>query len=317
MQTIYKTATNTSNILSVNVTNGHGMQTATTTVEALNTTLDVGDEIVVDIGYVGDHDVAFTGYVKSIQTSESPIKYTITAMDTLSRAMDYFIVSSSPETPMTRQNIQAENLVHDIMEVAGLTNYSGDATSFTFGVNGPVEINLVSSYDYAKFLADLIAWHIYATSSGQVRFLDRKPYVMGGDTPYKTIIITDTTAMDYSEDIENLRNRVVLYGANNITAEASSSSPYLPNGFYKSAVISTLIVDTQTMADQSVAYNLALYNRLTKGVSMTVIGDQELESRKVLTLNTGNVTFDGDWYIYGVSHTINSAGFITELELRN
>jgi len=310
------TATSTSNIQSINVVGSHGMQNSTATIEATTTSLNLGDSVTINLGYSDSHSIVFTGLVKGIQKSESPVQYTITAIDTLIRAMDFFIVSSNPETPFSRQNISAEDLVGDVLALSGLTNYDGDTTNFTVAIKNPVEVNLTSSYDYCSFIAGLVAWHLYADINGKVWFLDRKPYIMGGDSSYKTITLPSILSATYSEDANNLRNRVVLYGAEGITAEASASSPYLPAGFYKTAVVSAQIIDSQTYADQCVAYNLALYNRLTRSVSLTVLGDSALVPRKVLTLNTGITELDHDWYIYGASHTINSGGFTTDLELR-
>ena len=310
------TATNTSNIQSINVVGSHGMQNSTATIEATTTSLNLGDTVTVDVGYSDAHAVVFTGLVKGIQKSEQPIQYTITAIDTLIRAMDFFIVSSSPESPFTRQNISAENLIGDVLALSGLTNYEGDSTYFTLAIHNPVEVNLTSAYDYCKFITDLVAWHLYSDINGKVWFVDRKPYVMGGDSSYKTITLPSILSANYAQDANNLRNRVVMYGAEGITAEASASSPYLPAGFYKSAVVSAQIIDSQTYADQCVAYNLALYNRLTRSVTLSVDGDSTLVPRRVLTLNTGITELDHDWYIYGASHSVNTGGFTTDLELR-
>ncbi len=310
------TATSTSNIQSISVVSSHGMQNSTATIEATTTSLNLGDSVTVDVGYSDAHAVVFTGLVKGIQKSEQPIQYTITAIDTLIRAMDYFIVSSNPESPFTRQNITAENLIGDVLALSGLTNYSGASSYFTLAINNPVEINLTSSYDYCKFITDLLAWHLYSDINGKVWFVDRKPYVMGGDSSYKTITLPSILSANYAQDANNLRNRVVMYGAEGITAEASASSPYLPAGFYKSAVVSAQIIDSQTYADQCVAYNLDLYNRLARVVSLSVQGESSLVPRQVLTLNTGIAELDYDWYIYGASHSVDSGGYTTDLELR-
>jgi len=308
--------TNTSNIQSISVVGSHGMQNSTATIEATTTSLNLGDTVTVNLGYSDSHSVVFTGLVKGIQKSEQPIQYTITAIDTLIRAMDYFIVSSNPESPFTRQNISAEDLIGDVLTLSGLTNYEGDSSYFTLAIHNPVEINLTSAYDYCKFITDLIAWHLYSDINGKVWFVDRKPYIMGGDSSYKTITLPSILSANYAEDANNLRNRVVMYGAEGITAEASAPSDYLPAGFYKSAVVSAQIIDSQTYANQCVAYNLALYNRLTRVVSLSVEGDSTLVPRNVLTLNTGITELDYDWYIYSASHSISSGGYTTDLELR-
>lgn len=314
---LYSSVTNTNNVLTASIQQSHAAQTTMATIEAESTDLSIGDSVDVDIGYSDEHQVVFTGFVKEIEDSEPGRKVTINAVDTLIRAMDYFIVSSTPTSQYTRSNIKAEDLVGELLAMAGLTDYSYDPTMFTFGIHNPVEVNITSVYDYCHFIGSILAWHLYADpATGTVYFVDRKPYIMGGDVSYKTITKALSLTFAHARDDADLRNRIVVYGTSPIAAEASASSPYLPDGFYKSVLVSAPgVIDTQEMAQMSADYNLVLLNRLTESCNLAVLGDPALQARKVITLSVGE-SFDGDWYLYAVTHYLGKAGYTCELECR-
>ena len=315
--TLYADVTNSSNILTVQLADSHSAQVSNAIITAESTGLDVGDSITVDIGYSGDHDVLFTGYVKSVERKEPTRLYTISASNVLVRAMDYFIVSADQDNPFSRSNIKAEHLVRDVLELAGITNFSYDPTSFTFAIHNPVEVNITSAYDYSRFIANLIAWHLYGDKNGTVYFVDRKPYVMPGDSSLGTLDDSNILDISYSISEKDLRNRVVVYGAGGISAEAKTSSPYLPAGFYKTVLASAPdVIDTQSMANQAAAYNLELYNRLTKKISCSVVGSSSYEARQIYTVDKADIGATGDWYVYGITHDWSRAGYVTSMELR-
>lgn len=317
-ETLYASVTGTSNILSIQYTDSHTAQVANVTVVAESTNLSIGDSISIDMGYVSSHGTVFTGFVKSIERKEPTRLYTISASNVLIRAVDYFIVSSSPDNPFSRQNIKAEILVRDVLALAGLTDYTYDSTSFTFAINDPVEVNVTSAYDYAHFISSLLAWNLYGDKDGTVHFEDRKPYVMPGDSSSGTFTDANIVDISYLTSEKDLRNRIVVYGSGDISAEAQASSPYLPAGFYKSVLVSAPgVIDTQSMASQSASYNLVLYNRLTKRLSCSVLGDHSYEARKTYTVTKADLGVSGDWYVYGITHDWSKTGYITTMELRS
>lgn len=311
------TVTGTTGIISVQITGSHSAQTATAQVEAIATTLDIGSYIEIYLGYVGDTALVFTGYVKSVEIKEPTKTYYLTCADVLVKAMDYFIASNNPDAPFKRKNIKAENLVRDVLALANITNYTGDNTLFTFGINNDVEVNLTSSYDYSRFIADILAYILYADLTGKVHFTRRLPYIVGGDVPVGTLTIADATSMSYSKTDKDLRNRVVVYGAEGIFAEAKATSPYLPAGFYKTVVVAApTVFDNTNMAQQSADYNLALLNKLTYNCNATIIGNPHLQPRTAITVVNQSLGISGNWYVFGVTHSFTSAGYTTGLDLR-
>ena len=318
MDYIYMDVTGCTNVQALTVTDSHTAATATALVVAESTTLDIGDLVTIDAGYTTNHENIFIGYVKEIQVREPERLYNITLSNVMIRAVDYYLVSSNPESPFTRSNIAAEDLIEQLLAISGITSYTSDATSFTFAVNNPMEVNLTSIYDYCRFIADILAYHLYADSAGTAHFINRRPYVMDSDVSVGTIVNTDILDFLFMYSDNDLRNRVVVYGSEGIYAEDSEESPYLPEDYYKSAAVSAPgVIDTQDMADQSASYNLDLLNRLTYRCNLTILGDPSLAVRQVITLDKDDV--DGaseDWYIYGAEHSISKEGFVTSLELR-
>jgi len=318
MQTLYATCTNTSNILSVAFNDSHVAATSTAVVTAINTSLDIGDAATVYIGYVGDNFKCITGFVKNIELKEPEKQYTISIANALIRAVDFFIASDDPEHPFSRQNITAEDLIEDILRLSGLTSFDMESTSFTFAINNPVEVNLTGCYDYAKFLANIIAYTLYADNNGQVHLINRRPYPVGSEPADYTITLADLIVeAAYQKSDHDIRNKVLVYGSNSIAAHAQATSPYLPSGFYRTVVVAAPgVIDTQSMAQQSANYNLEILNRLTQQVSITMVGQTNIFPRTIADVTLSDIGVSGKWYVYSVEHKWDKAGYITTLELR-
>lgn len=309
-------ATNTSEIISIVVSEAHNSPSTNALILAGNTSLDIGDDINVSFGYDGSLTQIFTGYVKSVEKTVKDNVYTIQANDELVKAIDYFIASSNPTTPFSRFNIAAEDLVEDVLNLAQITAYDSDTTYFTFGIHNPIEVNLVSAYDFCNQIANILAYHIWADRTGTVNFKDRRPYVMGGDSSIKTVTDSSLLKISHRRSDRDLRNRVVVYGANDLHAEASASSSWLPVGFYKTVVVGSPWIDDQTMAQNAADYNLDKLNRLTEELSVQTLGDTTYEARKVITVTDDYTGVDDDWYIYSCEHSMSREGYITSMELR-
>lgn len=276
--------------------------------------------------------VWFKGYVKQIEQTINGDPYTITCSDELIRAIDFFIVPDSPDSSFTRQNIAAETLVSDVLGLAGSFSYDYQATSYTLAVNGTTaEVKLVSSYDYCKSIADLLAWSFWADRDGVVNFKNRKPYVMSGtsgqvgdvaDTAVSGLLINDDVStsnilsMQYRYHERDLRNKIVVWGNNGITSVASASSPYLPSGYYKTVLFSNTIIGSQDAADKTAEYNLTLLNRLTEEASVSLTGDYRYTARTAVNVDVALLSLDQVAYVYSVEHRWNKEGFISNLELR-
>lgn len=345
MNKLYADVTGISNIESITVSTAHSASTATAQIVTANKTVNIGDSVSIDIGYETDHAKVMQGYVKNITQTVPTGLYTIVIKDDLIRATDHFIVPTNPDSSFKRSNIKAETLVQQVLALASLTNYTFDATSFTFATRSgnEVEVKLTTSYDFCKMIADLLTWHIWADSSGQVHFENRKPFVMlgagvqpGDDTDERVDgyafndadPLTDVTILNarYMESDRDLRNRVVVHGGPGIYAEAKSATSWnpiteameaiMPADYYKSMALVSHFIDNQSMANKAVDYNLDLYNKLTVGAQISAAGNAGYLARKIMEINQPDLSLTGNWYIFQAEHNWSRNGYIMELELR-
>lgn len=241
----------------------------------------------------------FSGTINEIGYTRLPGISSVIVSNILDRAQKHFIVTSSLEEPWTRNNISAENLVRDLLAEAGITNYSGWTSSFTFGVSSPVEFNLLSSLDAITQINNILATNIYVI--GDTVHWDQTQPVPG--TPIKTY--SSFISVNYTYGTRDLRNKVIVFGKPPIYAEASAESPHLPPGFYQTAIVSSELIDEQSMADQSVVYNLNLYNKLTEELRLDIEGDPTINVRDTVTVANTGVGADGDWFVYSVKHSFS------------
>jgi hypothetical protein len=330
METIYQSATNCSNVLASTVSLNHDSPISIATIECKDTSLTLGDEVTLDIGYVSNHAQVFIGYVKQIDRKVPSNTYSISAYSTLVRAQDFFIASTNPEEPLSYQNISAEGLVSSLLALPGLTSFTSDATSFVFGINGAFEINLVNCLDYAKQIADLLTWSLWSDENGTVHFENRKPYVMVDEYPENeqlgfevdvptgyVLQVPKYTDIQFTESERALRNRVVIYGGEGIYGEAKREVSILPDGFYKSAALAfPQLIDDIGLAENIAEYNLSLFCRTTQTIVATIVGDVSLKPRTVIGVNIPRLGLSGNWYVYSVDHNVGDSGYTTSLSLR-
>lgn len=304
-------------VLAVRVSESYANACAQARIECHESSLSLGDSITIDLGFTTDYGKVFTGYVRRIEKNLPNATTIITCEDVMSKAVDYFMASDSPEAPYKKFNIKTEDLVEDLLDQADITNYSHDVPlDVTWGItNAGVEFNLVTVWQAIQQITGALAWHCYADRDGEVHLNDRHPYVEGGDTPDYTFsrVAGDLLAVSYEASADQLRNRVVVYGLNNLSATASASSSYLPGGFYKTAVIATPIIDSQSLAQQTANLNLARFNRLTESAEIQIEGNWEVTARQICTITESYTGLTGDWFIHSVEHSFGPAGYVSNL----
>jgi len=315
-KSLYASITGTTTPISVDVMESYTDISSSCNISCVDTTLGIGDDISVDLGYDDDHEVIFTGIVKQVDQDAQTGLIELTCYSTLIKAVDFFIAAEDFDNPFTRTNIDATELVEDLLALAGITSFSGTLSNFIF--TEPT-FNLVSVADAINQINAVIAWHIWDDATGTVYFEDRRPYVMGGETPSFTFTTGDsgnilTTKYERSES--ELRNKVVVYGLNPIVATASSASPYLPAGFYKTAVVASPLIASQEQAQLSANYNLELYNRLTTSVDAEVLGDPSLHVNDIVSIVESHTGVTGNWLLFKVSHAWGEDGYSTRMVLK-
>lgn len=321
-------------ILNIMITANHGSPNSMATVETYEDHFSLGTSVTI-LGQNPDTAewvTLFAGIVKQIEEKvDGEQTYVYTLYDPMIRAQDYFIAPSDPAQVLTFNNISAEELVSRLMLLAGLQTLAAE-TFFTFGIKNSFEVNLVSSYDYCRTIADLLTWTLYWDHAEQkVRFENRKPYYMADsapenlqpgwieDTPTGYILNTDVIlGMTHSYSEKDVRNRVVVYGGEGIAATAEAVSPWLPTNFYKTSVLGfPQLVEDQGMAQDIADYNLNLFHRLTESLSVNIVGNFELRARTVIEFSDARFPeLAGYWYIFGCDQNFSTDGYTTNLELR-
>ena len=271
--------------------------------------IGLGDQLSIDIGFDSSHGVVFRGYVQNIISERLPGQYVIEASDILIRAAEHMIVSTDLDNPFSRRNISMEDLVGDLLAEAGITNYVGDTSGFTLATGDePATFQLVFALDAVQQVANIIAWHVYADHTGTVYFKDIKPYPSGSPVASYTVGSSGNILVArYSKSTDKLRNKVVVFGKPPIYAERSASSPYLPSGFYKTAIISTPLIDTQSMANTSAEYNLTAWNRLTENMSVDALGDWRRHARQTVSVVEPFTGVNSNWFIHDITHTFGTS----------
>ncbi len=340
---VYVSIPNTTGIEQVNISESYGQTSAVATVTCTNTSLVLNSPITIDMGYDDNHAMIFSGRVKSVTRERAEGLYKLTCRDTLVDAADMFMVSSDPEAPWSRMNISAEDLVGDLLAEAQITNYVPDVPmSFTYAINAPIEFNFVSVMDAIGEVCRMLVWHVW-DDVGTIRFKDIKPYYRTGadkdeeygetgnsdDVISHCLRTADTshagpcgtlkpiiTNIERTYSDEDLRNRVKVFGRENITATADAVSPYLPPGFYKTVVIASSLIDSGTMAEQTAFFNLKRLNRLTETANIDTLGDVGVRARQFIDIYDASTGVDGYWFIETANHVITNGGYTLRLGVR-
>lgn len=296
------------------INRGHGNSISSLIFTVPDKLFSIGDLVYVDIDVSGNTYRGFYGYVKSYDYQNKDGIYEYNAFGVLVRAKDNFIASSTPDTSYKIFNKSIESLIGDLLNMSHIYNYIYDPTNFYLAVTHEYEINLINAYDMISQAKKIIAWEVWDDEYGNVYLKDRKPYIMPSDTSY--MIIDSFIDFDLNINDTDLRNRVVIYG-DNVYSEAKTSSSYLPTGYYKTVVLASNLIQSQTFADLAADYNLNALNRLTEELTLVKEIVPFVEPFKVITLSTGISDIDGDWYVYNVTTEVRlNSGAIQTLSLR-
>ena len=328
-------------IQSVSINESHSSPVTIATIECVDENTNIGEEVTIYLGYTNYYKQIFRGYIKQKEYKIPNNVYSLTLQDYMCRAVDYFIAADDPKNVFKRRNISAENLVRDVFALAGLTNFQYDPTGFTLAINVDAEVNLISVYDYAKSIADIVTWSLWADEFGAIQFRNRKPYIMTGDTGQPgddfdereesylpSIVLSggNILVIERTKDETNLRNKIVVYGDKEESATASSGTSYdpetksyvsvLPSGFYKTTVIASNLIGGKTLCQKTANYNLDKLNRLSLGLKIQIVGNPDIHARQVIRVNYPSISNNRNWYVYSVEHSWGSAGYTTSMMLR-
>jgi hypothetical protein len=290
---------------------------------------DVGTAVTGNITVGGVTTKMFYGTIKAIVRRRPENTYEFTCHDILSRAVEYWFTPPTADGAWERRNITHIALVQDILSEASISGasfsndwpawnkYTDQATAtFSFGVGSePVQIKVAAAWDVISWICTITGCHVYADSNGVVH-LD----LIWDETTSSDIIShyfsTGNTGgmktVEYIRSDENLRNEVIVYGGG-ILSSASAVSPWLPPGFYRTAVISHELIETQADADLTASINLHRLNRLTESCIVEVLGKTDIDVRQIVNITDPNANVSGNWFVTQCRHTISERGYVTRI----
>lgn len=275
---------------------------------------DVNSDVSITFGFTGSTALVFTGKIDNIEKDNPPGVIRVTGRDALKRAQEHLLVPSAAQEPaFSRTNISAEALVQALLAECGLTNYGSDASGFTFF---EPEFSLEFVYGAIEQICGIIQWHCYADTSGKVWFKDIQPEPSGASSKtFNSGVGGNLTLIRYRKSDSDLRNKVIVFGKDEIQASASASSPYVPSGYYKTAVVASPLIDTQAMADGAATYNLAAWNKLLEAVEGEAEGDPTVHARQTVTVTETWTGINENWFVHNCTHRFGPNNYVMDLTL--
>ena len=324
MPNVYASVNGVTDIIDLTVTGAQGSACAQFDFHTPDSGFSVNEVVSITMGVDDDTQVALSGgYIDTVTAERPPGLYHIEGRDKLKLALDYFIVAASLDEAdffnprLDNSSTSPSDIVSDLLALCGLTlgGSSGDGGWELGTEEEGTPFQLVSAWDAIQQVCSIGAWRVWCTADGTITF-GPSGSVGAGAASFTTGDSGNIISVSYSKSVEDLRNKIVVIGAidpdnGNFTATASAASPYLPSGFYKTAVISTDLIGDQDMATASAAANLARFNRLNERTTLTATGTGiglygNASVAESFTSAPGGM-------VVAVTHSIDSNGYRTEL----
>ena len=316
---------NSMSIISLSVTEDFATACTRFTLVTNTSSGSINDLVNISLGYSGDLGTMMTnGRVDTITANRPPGTYTIEGRDKLKMAMDYFIVvASNNEADFFNPRLDngsdnPHEIVDDILGEAGLslTWWTGDA-GWTLGddVTG-TPFQLKTAWESIQEVCMIGVWKVWVRQDGDISFgqIVPEPGVSSGS--FTTGDSGNLTSISYSKSDEELRNKIIVIGAPTelgngafYTGTASASSPYLPTGYYKTAVISTDLLTSASDCYDSALLNRNRFNRLTERVSFEAEGDHSIHIHDTVYVEESFTGLAEDWFVYQITHSIDDGGY--------
>lgn len=280
----------------------------------------VNDTVAIAIGYDDDNATMMTdGYVDSITAERPPGVYRIEGRDKLKKAVDYLIVAASVDeadffNPRKQYgHVLPSAIVGDILAECGLSglDYSSGDTGWEIGTEADgTEFQLVNAWEAIQQICAIGVWKVWVDVSGKIHFAQ----VLGEPGTPSASLTTgndgNLLSASYTRSDEDLRNKIVVIGTNgDYIGVASAVSPYLPAGFYKTAVLSTDLLGSDADCISSAEANLDRFNKLTQRVAFEALGDPDVHAQSTLTITEAFTGISGDWFVSEITHTIDNDGY--------
>jgi len=316
---VFANVNGVTDIFDIEVVENFGTASTQFSFTTSDSSFSVNDEIALVMGYDDDNATFVTdGYVDSVTAERPPATYRIEGRDKLKKAADFFIVAATLDDAgffnprLDYGHTAPYDVIDDILELCGLDldYWSGGAGWELGNDTDGTPFQLVSVWDAIQQICSIGVWKVWVHPNGDIEFAQ---VLATPGAPSGSLTTGDEgniLSLEYSKSDEDLRNKVVVIGENgDYIATASAVSEYLPEGFYKTAVISTDLVGSQAIADETAAINLTKFNKLTERVSFEAMGDPNIHVQDTVSITEGFTGVSGNWFVYEITHTIDEGGY--------
>lgn len=322
---IHEVTTNIPDLISLEVSAHAGAACATFSFETLSGGYSIGDEISISMGVDGGAGTVLTGNIDTVTLQNPPQSYRIEGRDKLAVALDYFIVVAGldegdffnvcPGSPGNYTLVSPSEAISAILALCGLSGGGGIGTGWLLGT--PEEgapFQLISAWDAIQQICSIGAWKAWCDADGNIQVgsvLDASGYGGAFSTGDEGNIIS----CSYGLSNEDIRNKIVVIGAPDpengyYTATASATSPYLPAGVYKTAVISTDLIGSDGMAQATAAANLTAWNRVSEITTVEAEGNPGVSMYSSVSVSEPFTGATGGM-VTSFTHRIDSNGYRT------
>ena len=347
------------NVISINREWSWGQACQVCTLELTTSAGGYSPDSKVEVweGYNDGIYKTFTGMVDVIEQSGPPYVLKLRCRDMLKRVVDNFLADNSDETFKTPyhtfNNIQAETAIQwlldnsyahtwttasDITYSLATSSYTvGNPTSHT-GESGYAgyDVNLMSAMDVVNEISKSVSfymlawqrkiyWATYNTASTAIITENAPGWNFTNNDSYGDIIkVNSKTASD-----ERLRNKIVVYGYGGLKPSVpydptygiyEQDSAYRPAGYRQTAIVTSLMYDTQGLVDWAANDIYTKLSIATEYISLTVLGNPIVrlgDPANVVITNAGELNTNALYYIYGLrTHMgVNPASYTTQVTL--
>jgi len=186
----------------------------------------------------------FTGYATDVIRERVPARYEVQCLDELKRLVEYQFVDEA----IVANGETLTYWIEFFLDRVGIASHSVATT--TKIVPSGIEFMCESPMDIVKKLCSVVGWQIYADADGTVHVGD---FLTAG---VPTAITNYTTVADLEDD-SWLRNKVVVFGYNNVVGIHEETIAELGTET-RTAVLASPYIPTQADA-QDVADDMATY----------------------------------------------------------
>ena len=293
-------------VTNINIDHSFDSACGSATIEVLDTDADANAFVEIEQGYNGYFARTFTGWVDVVEKSNTPGRMAIRCRDVLKWAVENFIADE-----IEYNQIQAQDLVQDlIVNRSGITGFTAETSNFTVADIVPAKFIYTSAYDAAKQVAELIRWRVWADATGTVHFEEVRD-VPASDAFWSYSSGDRILKISYELSDEALRNYIKVKGyGSDIWSDCYQESDYVPSPpTYRTAVLSSELIDTQEMADFVAQLMLDELNVNTETIQLEVPGNPLLQIGMTVAVNevfTDQV--NRNYFLYGISSRMSGDG---------